>query len=130
MIKQVKLIVFIYLITAEIFAETYSIYTISHSLPMNNSETVKKGYFINIGTQQGISKGTLLKVFRKISITNTADSNKRYDQNVPIGELEVYHSDETSSIAKIKEFYIKENDPLQEISGFMIGDNVEVKVSN
>lgn len=111
------------------FAREHQIFTVAEDLPMGfANEVLRRNYYVDIGSDQGVSKGTTLDVFRTISKSNPYDNQKRVNYRVKIGELEILHSEQTSSIGILKTFEGGIKSPLFDISGFMIGDMVTVKV--
>lgn len=91
------------------------------------NEVVRKNYYVNLGTGQGVKKDSVLNVFRIVSIQNPYDNKKRVNYKVKIGELKVIHSTDDAAIAMVNE-YEKEDVPIFEISQFMIGDHVSINV--
>lgn len=109
--------------------ENFIIYSISHEIPMeNNFKELKKNYYLNIGTAQGVEKGTVLKVMRTISRQDPYENKKRFQYQVPIGTLQVVHSEGKASIAVAKALNEGQDTPLFEVKNFMVGDQVEVAV--
>lgn len=91
------------------------------------NEVVRKNYYVNMGSSQGVKKDAILDVFRIVSVQNPYDNKKRVNYKVKIGELKVLHSSEDASIAMVKE-YLKEEVPIFELNQFMIGDHVAINV--
>lgn len=91
------------------------------------NEVIRKNYYINMGTGQGVKKDSVLDVFRIISVQNPYDNKKRVNYKVKIGELKVIHSTDDASIAMVQT-YEQENTPIFELKQFMIGDHVAVSV--
>lgn len=116
------------LISQGIAAKSYVIFSMAQDLPMGlENEVVRKNYYVNIGSGQGVKKDSILNVFRIISIQNPYDNKKRVNYKVKIGELKVLHSSDEASIAMVKE-YEKEETPIFELDQFMIGDHVSINV--
>lgn len=116
------------LFTQSLWARSYVIFSMTQDLPMGvENEVVRKNYYVNLGSGQGIKKDSILDVFRIISIQNPYDNKKRVNYKVKIGELKVIHSSEEAAIATVKD-YQKEDTPIFETSQFMIGDHVAINV--
>ena len=125
-----KLIIFLFALLSSfsIHARSYVIFSMSQDLPMGfDNEVLRKNYYINIGSSQGVKKDTILDVFRIISILNPYDNKKRVNYRVKVGELKVLHSSTEASIAIVSE-YEKEDVPIFELNQFMIGDHVAINV--
>lgn len=111
-----------------LWAKSYVIFSMAQDLPMGvENEVVRKNYYINMGSGQGVKKDSVLDVFRIISVQNPYDAKARVNYKVKIGELKVIHSMDNAAIAMVNE-YEKENTPIFEIPQFMIGDHVAVSV--
>lgn len=112
------------------FAREYIIYSIAQDIPMGEeNEVVQKNYYINMGENQGLEKGTVLDVFRVISRLDPYETKKRYNYKVKIGELEVLHTEDDSAITNLKAIQTDKSNVFYEIPGFMIGDHVGVKTN-
>ncbi len=125
-----KLCVFLLLLcmTQVSFARSYVIFSMAQDLSMGfDNEIIRKNYYVNLGTAQGIKKDSVLDVFRIISIQNPYDNKKRVNYKVKIGELKVLHSSSDAAIAAVKS-YEKEEVPIFELNQFMIGDHVAINV--
>lgn len=111
-----------------IFARSYVIFSLAQDLPMGlENEVVRKNYYINMGSGQGVKKDSILDVFRIVSVQNPYDNKKRVNYKVKIGELKVLHSSDEAAIAMVNE-YEKEDVPIFELNQFMIGDHVSINV--
>jgi hypothetical protein len=116
------------LLSQTVLARPYVIFSMAQDLPMGfENEVVRKNYYINMGSSQGVKKDSILDVFRIISIQNPYDNKKRVNYKVKIGELKVIHSADSAAIATVNE-YEKEDIPIFELNQFMIGDHVAINV--
>lgn len=113
-----------------VMARDHLIFSVAEDIPMGwKDEILRRNYYVDMGSNHGIQKGSTLTVFRTISKRNPYDNKKRVSYRIPIGTLEVIHAEDNSAIGNIKKLYNTVKDPLFEINNFMIGDNVEVKVN-
>jgi len=113
-----------------IWARSYVIFSMNQDLNMGIEEKpTRKNYFVNMGSNQGVKKDTVLDVYRIISIQNPYDNKKRVNYKVKIGELKVLHSSEDAAIAFVSEYLPKEETPIFELDQFMIGDHVAISVN-
>ena len=111
-------------------AKDYIIYSIAQEIPMGEkAEVIKKNYYVNMGSKQGLKNGTVLNVYRNISRLDPYESKKRYSYRVKIGELEVLHSEGQAAITSLVDLDKRSKSPLFDIDGLMIGDTVEVKIN-
>lgn len=116
------------IISQSLHARSYVIFSMAQDLPMGTeNEVVRKNYYINMGSGQGLKKDSILDVFRIVSVQNPYDNKKRVNYKVKIGELKVIHSSDEASIAMVNA-YEKEDVPVFDLSQFMIGDHVAINV--
>jgi hypothetical protein len=117
------------LFTQNLWARSYVIFSLAQDLPMGmENEQIRKNYYVNIGSGQGVKKDSILDVFRIISIQNPYDNKKRVNYKVKIGELKVLHSSDEASIAMLNEYEKVEETPIFELPQFMVGDHVAINV--
>lgn len=114
---------------SEVFCKDYIIYSVTHSVPMGEpNEQNVKNYFVNLGKQQGLKEGTVLNVYRSITMSDPYETKNKYNYNVKIGEIKILHTEDGSAIA-LSEKFTNEKVAL-DVQNFMIGDKVEVKLNN
>ena len=110
-------------------AKDYVIYSISQDFPMGyEKEILHKNFYIDMGKNQGVSKGSLLDVYRIVSILDPYENKKRFNHKIKIGEVTVLHSEDSSSIGVLSKTENAEEAPYFEIGKFMIGDVVTAHV--
>jgi len=90
------------------------------------NEKPQKNFFINMGKTQGVSKGSKLAVLRRVLKKNIIEENKEYQSLVPLGTIEIIHSDEYSSIGVASEKF-RNDDFAISPKAFMVGDIVQPK---
>jgi len=110
-------------------AKDYVIYSIAQDIPMGNKdEVIKKNFYVDMGKSQGVKQGTILDVFRVVSVLDPYESKKRYNHRIKIGEMKVLHAEDSSAIGVLNKLEEGEEAPVFEIGKMMIGDIVTVKV--
>lgn len=110
-------------------AKDYVIYSIAQDIPMGNKdEVLRKNFYVDMGKNQGVKKGSLLDVYRMVSVLDPYENKKRFSHRIKIGEVKVLHAEETSSIGVLNKLEEEEETPVFEIGKLMIGDIVTVKV--
>lgn len=112
------------------FARDYIIYSIAQDIPMGHvNEKTRKNYYINMGSTQGVQEGTLLDVYRIISMNDPYETKKRYDYRVKIGELKVIHTEQNASIGIPGDNTTLNDELYVDVQNFMVGDRINVKIS-
>ena len=110
-------------------AKDYVIYSISQDIPMGTEkEVIRKNFYVDMGKNQGVNKGSLLDVFRVVSVLDPYESKKRFNHKIKIGEVKILHSEESSSIGVLHKIESDDETPVFEIGKLMIGDVVSAHV--
>ena len=110
-------------------AKDYVIYSISQDIPMGvEKEVLRKNFYIDMGKNQGVSKGSVLDVYRVVSVLDPYESKKRFNHKIKIGEVKVLHAEEGSSIGILNKIENEAETPLFEVGKLMIGDVVTAHV--
>ena len=126
---KVLILLSLLLFSQSLWARSYVIFSMAQDLPMgHDGEVIRKNYYVNMGSGQGVKKDSVLDVFRIVSIQNPYDNKKRVNYKVKIGELKVVHSSEDASIAMVSEYEKEDSTPIFELPQFMIGDHVSINV--
>jgi hypothetical protein len=115
------------LYSSSLYAKSYLIYSVAQDLPMGADEQkIKKNFYVNMGSNQGIKRGSLLSVFRVISVLDPYDNRKRINYRVKIGQLKVVHANEEAAITTAHKLDTSDELPVLEADAFMVGDHVAV----
>ncbi len=110
-------------------AKDYVIYSINQDIPMGTKdEILRKNFYVDMGKNQGVQKGSVLDVYRMISVLDPYGGKKRFNHKIKIGELKVLHTEETSSIGIINKMEEADETPVVEVEALMIGDLVNAHV--
>lgn len=110
-------------------AKDYVIYSIAQDIPMGNKdEVIKKNFYVDMGKSQGVKQGSVLDVYRVVSVLDVYESKKRFNHRIKIGEMKVIHAEDSSAIGVLNKLEEGEETPVFEVGKMMIGDIVTVKV--
>lgn len=90
-----------------------------------DDQKIKKNFYVNIGSNQGVRQGTLLDVFRIISVLDPYDNRKRINYKVKIGELKVLHANDEAAIT-VAHKIPNDDMPVLDLDSFIVGDHVSV----
>ncbi len=120
----------IYFCIPEAQSRSYMIYSVAQELPMGvESEKIRKNFYVNIGSNQGVKNGTELSVFRIMTRQNPFASEKSVTFKVKVGELRVLHSENEDAIAVFSKLN-GDTDVYFDGNALMVGDQVDVKVKD
>ena len=106
-------------------AEDFTVYQVFRAVDLGETDRQPpKEIFINMGSNEGVKKGTVLDVYRKISSFNNLTQRLEGDHMIPVGRIKVIHTDEKTAIARTDKFVSFEQEPALLPQAIMIGDVV------
>jgi hypothetical protein len=92
-------------------------------IPMSNDESRIKDYYLSTDGQN-LKENLVVKVVRSISVVTVGKKNLG-DLKVEIGQLRIMAINDKVAVAREYKLHSKENAPLTESLGFMIGDQID-----
>ena len=103
----------------------YTVYQVYRPIDMGEGGTQPpKDIFVSIGSNQGVHKGSMLDVYRRISSFDNLTQKHMGDHMIPVGKIRVIHVDEKTAIARSDRFVSVEQEPALLPQAVMIGDVV------
>jgi len=112
-------------------SKEFIIYSIDQEIPEGSiNEIIKKNYYLNMGSIQGLNKGDLVNVYRKINKSNPYENNKQHEYKLKVGQLKIIHTQEYASIGIQERLFFQDlNTPVLRQTSIMIGDKVDIPIS-
>ena len=106
-------------------ADEFSVYQVFRAIDLGESDQQPpKDIFVNMGTSQGLKKGSVLDVYRKISSFDNLTQKLAGDHLIPVGRVKIIHVDEKTAIARVDKFVSIDQEPGLLPQAVMIGDLV------
>ena len=103
----------------------YTVYQVYRPIDLGDgSAQPPKDIFVSIGSSQGVHKGSMLDVYRRISSFDNLTQKHMGDHMIPVGKIRVIHVDEKTAIARADRFVSVEQEPALLPQAIMIGDVV------
>lgn len=108
-------------------ADTAIIYSVYKGIDLGNpNEAVEKDFFVNLGTNQGISVGTVLEVARKSPSYDLTTEKLYKDLIFPFALIKVIHAEKDASIARMEKLYPADKTPVITPRSVIVGDFVRI----
>jgi len=106
-------------------ADEFTVYQVFRAVDLGETDHVPpKDIYINMGSNHGVKKGTVLDVYRKIASFDNLTQRLAGDHMIPVGRIKVIHSDEKTSIARLDKLVSFDQEPALVPQAIMIGDLV------
>lgn len=108
-------------------AAEFTVYSVYQHLDLGNeNEKPQKDYYINMGTEHGIRKGSIVTVIKRVP-TYDAVSEKLYrEMAFPYAKLKIVHSEQNLSVGRVDKFLPIDNVPAVNPQAVMVGDIVRL----
>lgn len=112
--------------TRALAAQTdYTVYQVYRGIDLGEGAAPPpKDIFVSIGASQGVRKGSMLDVYRRISSFDNLTQKHMGDHMIPVGKIRVIHVDDRTAIARADRFVSVEQEPALLPQAIMIGDVV------
>lgn len=114
------------IIEVQVKADEAIVIEVKKNVALSKYDKVYRHYFIKGGANQGLMKGSLVDVVRRVAVHDPLSNSSIGDIRVKVAELEIIHSDPTISVAKIVSFETPENRPVVDIEAVMVGDRLDL----
>lgn len=127
MMKSTIVVLLAMLTLSSVQAADPMVYGVYRPLEMGEpGEVVRKDYFVNIGTKQGVGNGSKLEVFRRQPTHDLVNNQYHSDTVFPIATLRVIHADANTAIARLESMKPLDKTPAISPLTVMAGDLVQL----
>lgn len=107
-------------------AEGFQVFGVKNDYPMADGEARFRDVYVNMGTNQGIKKGSTLDAFR--TLTTVDDLNRRVGKNISfkVAKLKVIHAEPEIAVARVVSYEKADVTPTGTYRDVVVGDRVEL----
>jgi hypothetical protein len=106
-------------------ASEFRVYGLYRALNMGaDGENPPKDYYVNMGTQNGVSQGSVLEVLRRMSTYDVENQQVYQDMSYPIARIKIIHVEKDVAVARLKEMLPRNKTPISDPHTVMVGDSV------
>lgn len=103
------------------------VYSIYNAIDLGNpGESIKKDYYISMGSDNGVKKGTLIEVNRKNATFDLLAEKLYRDILFPIAHLKVIHVEKHAAVARLQKLLDSNETPTTTPFAVMVGDTVRI----
>jgi hypothetical protein len=103
----------------------FKIFDIRKNLPLNDEEPLVYDYYTSMGRDQGVEKGALLTVYRRVPVMDMYRNQSHDDMHIPVAKIQIIYADRTMSVGRVVKRADPDKIPVLEFSKIMAGDRVE-----
>lgn len=113
----------------EAFGEDLSVIEVRRNIPLSDSDPIYKDYYINSGAEAGLKKNMVITAQRKLTVKDATGTNTFGEVVIPVGQLKIISVQGHIAIAREYKLIPREDEPMIEQIGVMIGDKVALEGS-
>ena len=111
----------------ETFAsEDMSIVEVRKNIPLSDTEIVYKDFYIKAGSESGLKKNLVVTAVRKSTVKDAVGINSVGEVVVAVGQLKIISVQNHLAIAREYKIISRDEEPVLEQSGVMIGDQIDL----
>lgn len=102
------------------------VYSVQKSFDLGNAnEEMVKDYYLNIGTNQGVSIGSVIEVARKVPTYDLSNQKLYKDITFPFAKLRIIHVEKDAAVARLQKLYPTDKTPTITPRAVMVGDLIK-----
>jgi hypothetical protein len=113
----------------EAFGEDLSVIDVRRNIPLADNLPVYRDFYINSGTEAGLKKNMVITATRKMTIKDATGTSSFGEITIPVGMLKVISVQNHISVAREYKLISRDDEPMLEQIGIMIGDKVDLASS-
>ena len=114
------------LFSFEAFAADINVVEVHRNIPLSDEAPVYKDFYLNAGTDSGLKKNLVITAIRKLTIKDATGTQSYGDMEVPVGQLKIIAVNGRVAIAREYKLTSRDNEPMLEQTGIMIGDRLQL----
>lgn len=103
-----------------------TIFDVRRNLPMSDQEKVYRDFYINGGSESGLSVGMVLTVQRRLPLYDSYQNRSAGDLDLKVAKLKIIHVQKGLAVGRLHTEFTRENAPLLEDNFVMVGDSLDL----
>lgn len=107
------------------FAEL-TIFDVRKNLALSDSEKVFRDFYVNGGTEAGITRGMIITVQRRLPLYDTYQNRSAGDLDLKVAKIKIIHVQKGLSVARLHSEFDRSTSPLLEDNFIMVGDRLDL----
>lgn len=110
-------------------AEDLQIVDVRRNIPLSDDEPVYKDFYISVGESTGLKKNLVVTAMRRWPVRDAIGAQTIGEIEAPVGQLKIIAVFGKIAVAREFQLIDRDEEPMLEQIGIMIGDRVELKGS-
>lgn len=103
-----------------------TIFDVRKNLPMSDTDPVYRDFYIDGGSESGLSVGMVLTVQRRMPLYDSYQNRSVGDLMLKVSKIKIIHVQRGLSVARLQSEFTREGSPLLEDPYIMVGDRIDL----
>lgn len=103
-----------------------TIFDVRKNLPMSDTEKVYRDFYINGGSEAGLSAGMIITVERRMPLYDNYLNRSAGDLNLKVAKIKIIHVQKGLAVARLHSEFTRDNAPMLEDPFIMVGDRLDL----
>lgn len=122
-------VAFSWLLPHKLRAADPAIIDVRRNIQLSDKDPVYRDYYISAGPETGLKPQLVVKVVRRMPMRDSTGTQAFGEMNVEVGQLRIIFVQDNMAVAREYELFSRDELPMLEQTGIMIGDRIETKGS-
>lgn len=128
-VLSITIVAFSWLLPQKLRAADPAIIDVRRNIQLSDKDPVYRDYYINAGPEFGLKPSMVVKVVRRLPMRDSTGTQAFGEMNVEVGQLRIIFVQDNMAVAREYELFSRDELPMIEQTGIMIGDRIETKGS-
>lgn len=103
-----------------------TIFDVRKNLPMSESDPVYRDFYIDGGSESGLTVGMVLTVQRRMPLYDSYQNRAAGDLQLKVAKIKIIHVQRGLAVARLHSEFTREGSPLLEDPFIMVGDHIDL----
>lgn len=103
-----------------------TIFEVRKTLAMSDADPVYRDFYINGGSEVGLTQGSIITVRRRIPLYDSYQNRSAGDLEVRVAKVKLVHVQRGLAVARLYSEFSREQSPLLEDNYIMVGDLLDL----
>lgn len=103
-----------------------TIFDVRKNLPLSDQDPVFRDFYINGGSESGLSPGMVLTVQRRLPLYDSYQNRSAGDLQLKVAKVKIIHTQKGLAVARLHAEFTRDSAPLLEDNFIMVGDRLDL----
>lgn len=116
----------VFILPAMSQAQKINVFEVRKNLQLSNTDPVYKDYYVSAGFAEGIQKGMVINVVRRLPIHDGLKNQSQGELVMTIARIQIFHVQKNISVGRMYRATTARTRPIADFNAIMIGDELDM----